>query len=584
MSEAPVATKLLHRVGRRLRLLQVSHAFYVSFVVGCLVYLTALLASRGTGWGTAYFTWTTPSDQTPWLVVALVPITAALIALFMARRPRLQDAARAVDESVGARDLYLTLSLLKSAAGEYQPLVVQAAESRANHIEPHRVVPWVWRRRHWHAVWLPALLALGITFLPQLDPFGNVAASTLASQRAQRLTESRRETQLRVAEVRKEAEELAEEGETDKALDKLQLAFNKMQPQQKKLNFEMLSDEQKRLGQEWKKVANEQLQNLLKTAQQAQQQFGSPQQEQLQKWTKDLQAGSADGVKKELDELKQELQKLAKTEDPIEKERAKQELKKRLDNLRKFAQDQAENKELAAAVQRAMSQLDLASLDELSSEAMEGAMESLELAEMELEQLEQAAKDLKKLDEALKALQMAKRLNDRDKLDGKDCQSCKSMSDYAKLYKELLAQCEGQCQGAGKCPGCGQCSGKGKKGGRGDGSGMGGAGTGEGNIAPEDDSISTTFETELAKSAVTAGKVLMSMKSKGPGERGQANIDFQNLIQQVQQGAAEALLQEQVPPGYHDGIKSYFDALEPAPANPAAESNTPNPAPAAATP
>jgi DNA repair exonuclease SbcCD ATPase subunit len=427
---------------------------------------------------------------------------------------------------------------------------------------PVNVVPITWQRRYWTAVWLPALVALCVTLLPQLDPFGSVEASTLSAKRIQRLQESRRETKLRVAEVQKELEEHEDANETEQALDKLQLAFNKMQPQQKRLNLESLMDEQKRLGEQWKKVSDEQLQNLMKTAQQ-QQQFGTEQQEQMKKWTEDLQAGSSEGMKKELDELKKELQKLAKTEDPVQKEAAKKELKKRMERLQKFAEEKLENKELAAAAQRAMSQLDLASLDELSAEAMEGAMESLELAEMELDQLEQAAKDLKKLDEALKSLQMAKRLNDRDKLDGKDSQSCKSVSDYAKLYKKLLAQCEGQCQGEGKCAGCGQCQGNGNKAGNGNGNGMRGRGTGEGNIAPEDDSIVTDFQTEQSKSAVTAGKVLMSMKSKGQGERGNANVDYQALVNDVQQGASEAILQEQIPPGYHEGIKSYFDALKP---------------------
>ncbi|OYW21188.1 MAG: hypothetical protein B7Z55_06050, partial [Planctomycetales bacterium 12-60-4] len=65
------------------------------------------------------------------------------------------------------------------------------------------------------------------------------------------------------------------------------------------------------------------------------------------------------------------------------------------------------------------------------------------------------------------------------------------------------------------------------------------------------------------KSAVTAGKVLMSMSSQGRGEKGNAVVDYKTLVQQVRQGASEAILQEQVPPGYHEGIKSYFDALKP---------------------
>ena len=35
-----------------------------------------------------------------------------------------------------------------------------------------------------------------------------------------------------------------------------------------------------------------------------------------------------------------------------------------------------------------------------------------------------------------------------------------------------------------------------------------------------------------------------------------------SLIQKVKQGSSEAILQEQIPPGYHEGIKSYFDNLE----------------------
>ena len=48
-----------------------------------------------------------------------------------------------------------------------------------------------------------------------------------------------------------------------------------------------------------------------------------------------------------------------------------------------------------------------------------------------------------------------------------------------------------------------------------DGEGLGGEGMGSGGKAPEDDSITTDFKTEQSKSAVTAGKVLLSVKTKG---------------------------------------------------------------------
>lgn len=553
MPVAPASEKLLASVRRRLRFRSFGRAVSLASCAVAFAYLLALCASRLTGVWTHLF---------PWQSLAVIPVGGLLLGALCHRRAPREAAARTVDEAIGSRDLYLTLALLDGAAGEYQPLVIAAAEQQATTVDPARVVPMGWHRRHWNLVWLSAVATIAVFALPQFDPFGQVAQASLSTERKDRLVESRRQTQMRVAEVQKELEERDAGEEATKAIEHLQLALNKMQPQQKQLNFESLSDEQQRLAKLWKQLASDPLQKLLKSPTGAHQKFGAGDEEQMQKWNQDLQSGSTAGMQQELQELKEKLQKLAKSSDPLEKSQLQKELKERLETLQKFAQKNLEDQKLSAALQRAMSQLDLSSLDELSSEALQGAMESLELSEMELDQLAQAAQDLKNLEDALKTLQMAKRLNDFDQLDGQKSQQCKSLSDYEKLYKEMLARCQGQCQGEGQCSGCGQCQGNGLNAGKGNGAGMGGAGTGQGNIAPEDNSISTEFQNDLAKSAVTAGKVLMSMKSRGMGERGNANLDYQTLIQQVQQGASEAILQEQVPPGYHDGIKSYFDTLQ----------------------
>lgn len=555
MPTAPVSERMLTSVRRRLSLRDFGRSVYMCGCGLALAYLIALVASRLTGVWTQLFAWES---------LLVIPVGALLLGAVFQRRTAREVAARAVDQAIGSRDLYLTLSLLERAAGEYQPLVVAAAEQRAATVDPSQVVPFGWQRRHWHFVWLSAVAAIAVFWLPQFDPFGKVAQASLSTERKDRLEESRRQTKLRVAEVQKELEEQADDSETEAAIQQLQLAFNKMQPKQKQLNFESLADEQQRLAQQWKQLASDPLQKLLKSPSSASQKFGAGEEEVMQKWNQDLQAGSTAGMQQELEDLKEKLQKLAKTNDPLEKSQLQKEVKERLETLQKFAQKNLENQKLAASLQRAMSQMDLSSLDDLSADALQGALESLELSELELDQLAQSAQDLKKLEEALKTLQMAKRLNEFDQLDGQQCQQCKSLSDYEKLYKEMLARCQGQCQGEGQCAGCGQCQGNGKQAGNGNGAGMGGAGTGQGNIAPEDNSISTEFQNDLAKSAVTAGKVLMSMKSRGLGERGNANIDYQTLIQQVQQGSSEAILQEQIPPGYHDGIKSYFDTLKPA--------------------
>ena len=52
------------------------------------------------------------------------------------------------------------------------------------------------------------------------------------------------------------------------------------------------------------------------------------------------------------------------------------------------------------------------------------------------------------------------------------------------------------------------------------------------------------------------------MQTKGEAEKGEVVRDYKQLLQSVKQGAMEAMNSEQIPPGYHDRIKSYFDSLE----------------------
>ena len=79
-----------------------------------------------------------------------------------------------------------------------------------------------------------------------------------------------------------------------------------------------------------------------------------------------------------------------------------------------------------------------------------------------------------------------------------------------------------------------------------------------------DDAAKTGFKTEKSKSAVTAGKVLLSMQTKGLSDTGEAEQNYTGQLEQIRQGVSEAILQEQVPPGYHEEIKKYFDTLKPA--------------------
>ncbi len=90
---------------------------------------------------------------------------------------------------------------------------------------------------------------------------------------------------------------------------------------------------------------------------------------------------------------------------------------------------------------------------------------------------------------------------------------------------------------------------------------MVGPGIGEGGKAPEKDDEKTDFQSERSRSAFKAGKILLQWKTRELSDPGAAREAYEQQVEAVKQGVSEAILQEQVPPGYHEGIRRYFDAL-----------------------
>jgi hypothetical protein len=508
------------------------------FVVLASVYGMLLLASRVGGLLPDVF-------QLPTLWI--IPGGALVLALLTARRPSLESSARQADTRQGTKDLFLTLTMLEGSAGEYKPLVSRDAERRAAQLKADAIVPFDMEPPAViRLLSMPAavgLLALAILFIPQLDPFGRKAAAEMQAELARRVETNRSLTEDRRDELKRQGDlENENSDEVAEAIEKLQADFQRMQPNQRVPNAERLAAQQRALGDRWRRLNTEQLRDLLRNSN-VDQRFGGQDAEQLRQWQRELMQGSSESMEQEMEEIKEALEALSKIEDPMERREAMRQVERRMRELAEFATEHAGSQQLEAAVNRAleaMEAMENAESDELAQQALQTMQESMEVAQMECQNLAQAARDMQSLDEAMRLISMAKQLNTEDMLDGEACEDCQGLSDYAELYEQMMAA----------------------MGGEGNGEGTGGEGIGEGGEVPEDDSIETDYVDERSRSAIRQGQVLLTMKTKGLSDSGEAVREYRAVMEDLKQGVSEAIESEQIPPGYHEAIQSYFDSIE----------------------
>ena len=535
---------LLRGVALRTRLVSVGRRAEVCLLALAGIYALALVAVRLLG--------LVPDFLLP-ATVAAVPLGALLVAVVTTGTPRPAEAARLADSAASTKDLFLSAVLLETAAGEYRPLVAEAADARSREVRASAVVPF----RPWRGVSLSAgaLLALlaGAVFLPQLDPFGEVERRGESERRLGEVAQNRKATELRVAELRKDAE-TGRPAEVERALAELRKAFDEMKPGERKLNAERLAIEQDRLGDLWRKLSEDGTSQALRRGASAQA-FGADARRRAE-WRKELAEGKTDALRRELKEMRELAREAQSAADPDARARAARELSERLESLREFASSDAASPELKDALARAMQALSAmqgrtGQASELSEEAARALAESLDLTEQELESLAQAMRNLERLEDALSACRACKSCNGRNGLEGLGKAGAgdggsqyRSLEDYRKLYEELMS---------------GQCSG-------GEGPGMGGPGRGRGNVAPEDDKLVTDTKSEKSDSHVGAGRMLLEWKTQGMSDAGEARKAYREAVAGVRQSLSEAIAAEEVPPGYHETIRGYFDSLAPGPA------------------
>lgn len=481
----------------------------------------------------------------------MVPILAVIISFLFKKKTTLDQAAHSVDEYEQNHDLYLTLLSLDKSASEYKPIVSQKAEEHAPKIDIEKVVTFglnrFWRRMTFGAVnWLLLLLGL-ILYMPEFDPFGKVAEAKQEEDQKRLIEETAKQTEKRKALLAEKELDNENSEAVTKAIEALKTDFRKMEPGNKKANLGRLNKHQKEIGEKFRKLNSGELKSL-NNKMDGQQKLGAIRDQELfRKWQKELQQGSAESMKNEVDKLQEQLERLSKTTDPVEKTELERQIQKKMNELADFAENKVGSKALQAAIERAKQQLESAKDGKLSKEAMEALKESLDVAQQEMEMLAQSARDMKDLEEALEMISMAKQMNSEGKLDGEMFPGEMTLEDYAELYAQMMGEGMGEGEGEGE----------------GDGEGTGGQGFGEGGEVDEDDSIDTDFIDEKSKAAIQKGKILLSMKTKGLSDSGDiTDADYKRIVGEIQQSLDDVIEQEQIPPGYLGGIKKYFDTLD----------------------
>jgi hypothetical protein len=544
------AERLLVRVRRRLQLRAAGRAFGRWLPAVALAWLLLLVMGRLLGAG---------PDLPPW-TVSLVPAAAALLGLLTRRHPGLAQAATATDACAGSHDLFLTSIWLARAPGEFGPLVAARADERARGLRAETVVPL----RPWPGLGLAGALLLAlfaaVSWLPRAAPDSGTAA-----RQAEVLQQQRREAERKVAALREQQVTEPNSPSVTAAVAELQRILQQTQRTAVADNKASLQDQQRQFGDAWR-AANRAAAHGGEAS--GAQEFGSGMDARMKEWKRDLERGQADALRQELEQLQARLGNIGHSPRGERAEQLQQ-LGQQLEKLADLASAAAAGGPADQALQQALQQMQSLVASDLDAEAMQALQQSLELAKLEFSAKAQGVRDRQALEEALRAMQLASRLNDLGELDGKACGQCKSLADYEALYaqrmQERLASGEPQqcahCNGTGQCNGqpCAVCGGAGQLKAAGTGA-FGGQGIGQGGKAPEDPSTQTAFQTELSRGALGAGRMLMLTNGKGVAEGGEPQRAYEAL-QQVKQGATEAILQERVPPGYHSGIRKYFDEL-----------------------
>lgn len=491
-------------------------------IVFSVVAIVVVLAGRLTGF--------VPTGTFSYEIL-LVPLALGVAsALFWHRSPSRLDAARMADDVSRSKDLFQTAVSIRNPDAGYARLSIIDAERESARINPAESAPFTFHRRLWGLVLSLLLLGTCILFVPRLDPFGRDAARKRAEDNKKRSEKIAKRVERRLAVMKNT--DSKNSPEVEKLLQEVKNRFEKLRKSRMVENEKSLKQAKMALDEMWRRKAAERLSD--KSGASLGRRLGVLGTKE-RTWLEQTRKKDYSGIRKEVDEIRRLAAEIAATSNSAEREKKKAELKKRLEKLRRVASRMG-SKSVQNALQSAMEQLSMSGMSGVDrARAMKSLRNAMNLADRELQRLQQQANDISDLEMASKACQLARELSKLKAAMAANSEGLQSMEDYAKFYQECVSKCK--CKGKGKKPG--QPGGGGGK-------------------ASENDKAKTAFKDEKSKSQLQPGKITMSWKVKGMGKKGAAEINYNQNVKKVEQDVNEAILKEEIPPGYHDAIKQYF--------------------------
>jgi len=491
---------------------------------------------------------------------------------FLLQRRQLLRMGYEVDRAAGLRNLVATAVELQGQTDTVSGLVRGRATSALARLSPLEVFRF---RLTWPGRYLAlAMVALvAVWFAPEVDLGGRRAAAIAKTQERQDVQRGA----LRLKEELSQIERLDKlpEGVASKQITKdLRNLGEKLEQLDKQQALQAIGEFEHRYQEEFaaarqfdqsakylpEKVdprelndaAAEQLQNLLDSMRQGDQQKAA---EALRHLAKQL--GDKSQTPAQQEALRRELQKLM-AQSPGE---AAQKLAKSLQQmpgseLKPGEQGQPGEQGNKPGEQGKPGEEGTKPGDQGSKPSEQGqpGEQGQQTAQQQMEEMANELEQMESLEQMREGLAQAKESMMGEGFGGLDEKSIEErMRQEASLgMGEGGEQGEGQGEGEGE-GGEGNGNGKGGTGGRGQGQG--------GKVA--ENRTDTSFKSELSNSRINQGKIVNQLSVYGVPDTGEAREEYTGAVLSAKQAAAGALARSKVPREYENMVRNYFDTLTP---------------------